>query len=92
MIIGDHNTEPHEASIAGWLVGEDCFHIPENEEEVKQPTRRGGKRHFDYAIVAGLLQVENRYMVRTTSDHDCVQYDVAWKDWENLRVRPSFNA
>ena len=55
---------------------------------MKEPRWKNGQRHIVYAIVFGLLHVRSRHMVKTVSDHHCVQYDISWKDWENLRVRP----
>ena len=88
LIIGYHNTEPSESPMAGWLIGEDHFYIPETKQEMREPPRQNGKTHSDYAIVIALLQFGSRRMVRTTSDHNCAYYDVAWKNWDDLYMRP----
>ena len=43
LYIGDWNTQPHEAPLAPLLAAE-LLVVMDNEEEIKLPTRTGGRR------------------------------------------------
>ena len=75
VALGDWNCQPWEAPITG-LIAAQIVVLPETVQEATVPTRKGGRRHIDYALVTPAVRVRGRQMVEFDSDHHGICYDL----------------